>query len=305
LGRTATAAFKHASSSNPRRQFTAPSAKSLVEGRRTKEHIIRTGDPRDIPFRDVLVEGRRITEHPFHVGDFRDDPFRDVLVERIRPYEHSIHVGDFRDVPCRDVLVERKSPIEHRSHAGDLRDVPFRDVLVERKCPIEHIIHADNTRHVPRRDVRVERTLLVEQPIHVGDSRDVPTVDVTVLYSRFTFIADPIINSTLQGIIRESNRGFREGERVEYNSSKRVRDDMRSSLRLVRFQSVVYLGLLEGCNTYDGCASQGGTYLQQWSLQASVRTEGRRCRRDERQHFSSLFVLNKEQARQVKIQKKV
>jgi hypothetical protein len=238
LGRTATAAFKHASSRNPIRQFTAPSAKSLVEGRRIEEHKTHVGVLRDVPCRDVLVERRRKSEHIFHAGDLRDVPCRDVLVERIRRVEHSIHVEDIRDVPCRDVPVEGRGKSEHKTHA-------------------------DNTRHVPCIDVRVERTLIIEQPIHLGDSGDVPTVDVTVDCSCFILIADPKINSTLQVIVRESNRGFREGERVEYNSFKRVRDDVQS-LRLVwfGFENVGYLGLLEGCKTYGGCASQGGTYLQ-------------------------------------------
>jgi hypothetical protein len=209
LGRTAYAAFKHDSSSNPRRQFTAPSAKSLVEGRRLKEHSIHVGDPRDVPFRDVFVEHTSIKEQITHGGDLRDVPCRDVLVESVRIKEHSIHVGDFRDVPCRDVLVERKCPFEHRIHAGDIRDVPCRDV-------------------------RVESSLREEQLIHIGDSGDVPTVDVTVLCSRLILIVVPKINSNPQVIIRESNRGFTEGERVEYNSSKRVRDDVRS-LRYVWF----------------------------------------------------------------------
>jgi hypothetical protein len=237
LDRTAAAAFKYASSSNPRRQFTAPSAKSLVEGRRTIEHIIHVADSRDVPCRDVLVKRRRQIEHITHDGDPRDVPCRDVLVERRRKIEHTIHAGNTRDFPCRDVLVEGSRRSEHKYHAGD-------------------------TRHVPCRDVRVERTSYFEQPIHIGDSGDVPTVDVTVCSSRSILIADPKINSNPQVTIRESNRGFREGERVEYNSSKGVRDDVRS-LRYVcfGFESAGYLGLLEGCNTYDGYASQGGTYL--------------------------------------------
>jgi hypothetical protein len=156
------------------------------------------------------------------------------LVEGIRISEHTIHAGDPRDVPFRDVLVERISPCEHKIHAGDLRDVPFRDVLVEGKRPKEHLFHIDDTRDVPCRDVRVEIISLIEQCFHIGDTGDVPTVDVTVCSSRFILIADPKINSNPQVIIRESNRGFRESERVEYNSSRRVRDDVRS-LRYVWF----------------------------------------------------------------------